>query len=77
MASQEDDKLVSIFLLFPFGAPVATKVSGCNENLLPELPKSPFRSPNGVQITPIVENFMQLEARKLVKNIAYHVNSSD
>ena len=77
MAPKADDKFPSIFLIFPFGAPVATKVSGCNENLLSELPKSPVRSPNGIQITSIVENFMQLEARKLVHNVEYPVTSSD
>ena len=77
MAPQADDKLVLIFLIFPFGAPVATKVSEGNENLLSELPKSPVQSPNHIQITSIGENFMQLEARKLVHNVEHPVTSSD
>ena len=77
MAPQADDKLVLIFLISPFGAPVASKVSGCTENMLPELQKSPFWTPKGTQMTPIVGNFMQNGVRKLVPNKEHTVNSSD
>ena len=63
--------------IFPLGASVVTKVFGCNENMLPELQKSPFCIPKGAQVTPIVENFIQNEARKLVPNVEHPVNSSD
>ena len=66
-----------ILVIFPFGAPVVTKVSRCTENMLPELQKSPFCIPKGAQVTPIVENFIQNEARKLVPNVEHPVNSSD
>ena len=70
MAPKADDN-------FPFGAPVVTKVSRCTENMLPELQKSQFCTPKGAQMTPILENFMQNEARKLVPNVEHPVNSSD
>ena len=58
-----------ISAIFPFWAPIVTKVSTYTENMLPELQKSPFCTPKGIQMTPIVKNFMQNASRKRVPHV--------